>query len=136
MEYGFIYKHGYNPTENTYKSMNSQDLVTIQGKKYLQFGGSGINLMENTDINGNNPIPKELAYGYPFGISGIKFRLKDYSEFSIVYQIYVDKVGWIKACSNGQECMYSKDMPMSAIRVALVPNSEMKYVLDTWNKDV
>ncbi len=131
-----LYNHGYNPTEYTYKSMNSSDLVTIGNKRYFQFGGSGINLNGTTDINGNNPIPAEVANQFKYGICGIKMKLKDYSQFSVVYQILVNKRGWISACSDGQECIASKQEPMSAFRIALVPKTEKQYILDTWNKDV
>ena len=63
-------------------------------------------------------------------------KLKDYSYFSIIYQILVNEVGWVSACSDGQECMYFKDKPMSAFRIALVPKTEKQYVIDTWNKDI
>lgn len=131
-----IYNYGYNPLDGGFKSMKSSDLVTINGKKYFQFGGSGINGYTNPDLYGNNPIPGYIANQYIYGICGIKFKLKDYSEFSVVYQIFVDSVGWINVSTNGQECMYAKDKPMSAFRIALVPNTEMQYLVDTWNKDV
>lgn len=130
-----IYNHGYNPSNTTFKSMNSSDLVTIQNKKYFQFGGAGINAVGQTDINGKNPIPDTKEY-FKYGICGIKIKLKDYSQFSVVYQILVNGTGWIKACSDGQECINSKQKPMSAFRIALVPKSEKQYVIDTWNKDV
>lgn len=129
-----LYSHGYNPSADTYKSMKSTDLVTINGKKYFQLGGGGINALNATDINGNNPVPASTEYYY--GISGIKMKLKDYSQFSVVYQILVNGVGWLSACSDGQECMYAKNKPMSAFRVALVPKTEKQYIIDTWNKDV
>lgn len=133
---GIIYKYGYNPSYDTYKSMKSEDVVNIEGKKYFQFGGSGINRIYNTDINGNNPMPGSAAWQYLYGVSGIRFKLKDYSYFSIVYQILVDGVGWIKSCSDGQECMYAKNKPMTAFRVVLVPKTEKQYVVDNWDKDV
>lgn len=133
---GIQYKYGYNPSQNSYKSMNSKDLVTIDGKKYFQFGGQAINMAGNTDTNGNNPIPADKAVYYPYGVCGLKMILKDYSYYSIIYQIFVDRVGWINASSDGQECMYSKTKPMSAFRIALVPKSEKQYIIDTWNKDV
>lgn len=129
-----IYNHGYNPGENLYKSMKSKDLIQLKEKSYFQFGGSGINRSEGTDINGNNPIP--ISSEYCYGVSGIKMKLKDYSYFSIIYQILVNEVGWVSACSDGQECMYFKDKPMSAFRIALVPKTEKQYVIDTWNKDI
>lgn len=133
---GLLYKYGYNPSSTSYKTMKSTDLVTIQNKKYFQFGGAGINGDGIADANGNNRIPHEFAKIYKYGICGIKFKLKDYSQFAVVYQILLDDIGWIESCSDGQECMYAKDKPMSAFRMALVPKSEKQYVLDTWNKDV
>ena len=129
-----VFNYGYNPGIELYKSMNSNDLVTIQGKKYFQIGGAGVNAINYTDINGNKPITADSVYKY--GICGIKMRLKDYSQFSIVYQVLVSGIGWTEASSNGQECMYSKLNPISAFRIALVPNSEIQYVINTWNKDV
>lgn len=129
-----IFNYGYNPEVGTYKSMASSDLVTIRGKKYFQLGGAGVNAVNYTDINGNNPVNADPFYRY--GICGISMKLKNYSQFSIVYQVLVNGVGWIETSSNGQECMYSKKSPISAFRIALVPNSERQYVINTWNKDV
>lgn len=133
---GMIYKYGYNPSSSSWKSMSSSDLVTIDGKKYFQFGGAGINGYTNTDINGNNPISAEIANEFHYGICGITLSLKDYTDYSIVYQIYISEVGWISAASNGEETMYSKTKPMSAFRVAIIPNSEKQSLLNTWNKDI
>ena len=132
--FNIIYNHGYNPGKDMYKSMASNDLVTLKGKKYFQLGGGGVNSLNQTDINGRNPVPASSEYNY--GISGIKIKLKDYSYFSIVYQVLVNNVGWINTCSDGQECMYDKTKPISAFRIALIPNSEKQYIIDTWNKDV
>ncbi len=133
---GVIYRYGYNPYENSYKNMKTSHLITLQGNKYFQFGGAGINSYQNTDINGNNPIPMDVSNLYKYGICGFKFKLKDYSQFSIVYQILVDKVGWVTPKSDDEECMYDKTKPMSAFRIALVPKSEKIHVLNTWSKDV
>ena len=133
---GMIYNYGYNPSSTTWKTMNSTDLVTIDNNKYFQFGGAGINTYNNTDINGKNPIPIENQQKYNYGISGIALELKSYSYYSIVYQIYVNGSGWLKPSSNGVMTMLAYNKPMSAIRVALVPNTEKQYVIDLWNKDV
>ena len=132
---GLIYSYGYNPTSTGWKSMNSNDLVTIDGKKYFQFGGAGINAYLNTDINGNGVIDAVTANQFNYGICGIILSLKDYTDYSIVYQIYVSERGWLSAVSNGMETMYSTTKPMSAFRVALIPSSERQYQIDTWNKD-
>lgn len=133
---GNLYNYGYNPAGENYKSMKSKDLVNINGKNYFQLGGSGINGSLNTDLNGNNPIPNSVAGQYKYGISGINFKLKDYSQFSVIYQVLIDKVGWIKTCFDGVKCMYAKDKPISAFRITLVPKSERQYVIDTWDKDI
>ncbi len=133
---GMLYSHGYNPTLTTYKTMSSNDLVTINGNKYIQFGGAGINRIGITDTEGKNPIPRDVCDKYLFGISGIKAKLKDESYYSIVYQIYVLGVGWIQPKSDGEEAVYSHDKPMSAIRMALIPKTEKNYILETWKRDV
>lgn len=133
---GMIYSYGQNPSTTTWKTMNSTDLVTLNGEKYFQFGGSKINIYNRTDINGKNPIPEEVANRHPYGISAITMSLKDYSYYSILYQILVDKVGWLEPCSDGQETKYSYDKPMTAIRVTLVPKTEKKYILEKWKQDV
>ena len=133
---GMKYTYGYNPSETTYKSMASTDKVNINGKQYFQLGGAGINTDRRPDINGNNPIPDEYMYKYYFGVSAIKIRLKDISYYSIVYQIYVNGVGWLKPAADGEETCYQKEKPMSAFRVTIVPNTEKQYVIDNWSKDI
>lgn len=133
---GMIYNYGYNPSSSSWKSMNSSDLVTIAGKKFFQFGGAGINSSDRTDINGNNPIGIENDAKFQYGICGITLALKNYTDYSIVYQVYVSSIGWLQAKSNGQEAMYSKTKPMSAFRVAIIPNSEKGNLINTWNKDI
>ena len=133
---GLLYNYGYNPDNGLYKSMTSNDLVTIEDKKYFQLGGSGVNCLQATDINGNNPIPQDIASSFHYGICGLTLTLKDYTDYSIIYQIYVSEVGWQPAVSNGTETMYSKTKPISALRVVLVPSSEKQNVINTWNQDI
>ena len=130
------YYYGYNPSKDGYKSMMSDKLATINGKKYFQFAGSGLNGNQQTDANGQNPIPDDIANQYNYGISGISMELKDYSYYSIVYQILVNDVGWLETCSDGKECVYDHKKPMSAFRMALIPKSEKQYLINMWNKDV
>ena len=61
--------------------------------------------------------------------------MKDYSEYSIVYQIWVDGVGWQKAVSDGEETTYSHDKPIGAYRMSLIPKTEKQYLITSWNKD-
>ena len=122
-------------------SMASSDLSTIGGKQYIQLGGAGINLQTNRDYYGNNPIPAETIYNaepepYPFGVSEISISLQDYSELSVVYQILVSGKGWLKTTNNGQSASAGKTFPMSAIRAAIIPNSEVEKLTQLWNSDI
>lgn len=130
-----IYYHGWNPSETEWSTLLSKENIVLEEKNYIQFGGTGINHNENTDINGNNPIPLEVSLEYKYGISGIQLKLKDNSEYSIVYQVYVDEVGWVKPAKNGEIECYKENKPISAFRIALIPNSELNALLNTWNKD-
>lgn len=131
------YKHGFNPSSSTWKSMNTKEgLVKLGDKKqYFILGGAGVNLRGQTDNKGEDPIPDVVAVQHLYGISGISFKLKDTSYYSIVYQIYIEEVGWLSPCKNEEFTCYQKDKPISGIRIALVPNSELNYLWDTWEKE-
>lgn len=133
---GMIYNDGYNPSISGWKNMNSTDLVTHNGKKYFQFGGSCVNREFETDVNGNNPIPIPIASKNLYGICGITMSLKDYSEFSIIYQILVEEKGWLCPKSDGQEAMYAKNKAISSFRMTVVPKVQKQNVIDKWNSDV
>lgn len=133
---GLIYTYGYNPSSTTWKSIASVDFVTMNGKRYFQFGGSKMNQELQTDINGNNPIPVADSRNYLYGISGLNLSLKDTSYYSIVYQILVNGVGWLEPKADGVETVYRKTKPMSAFRMVLIPKTEKQYIIDMWNKDV
>lgn len=124
------YNYGYNPL-SSWRIINKENLAGISsGKYFTEFGGTGVNYSSKT---GANPIPEEVAKQYLYGLSSIALSLNDYSEYSIVYQIYIKGIGWLPAKYNGQESMYSFDKPMSAIRINIVPNSERQYLIDYWN---
>ena len=95
----------------------------------MNYGGT-------TDINGKNPIKNDDSKPYQYGISGISMKLKSTSYYTVIYQIFVDKVGWIAPKSDGEECIYRKDKPFSAFRMALIPKNQKQYVLNMWNDDV
>ena len=80
-------------------------------------------------------LPEEIAKQYLYGLSGVSLSLANYSQYSIIYQIYVKDIGWLPVKYNGQETMYSFDKPFCAIRINLVPNSQRQYLIDYWNKD-
>lgn len=131
------YAYGFNPSPTTWKSMQTEEgLVKLNdGNQYFLLGGTGVNKRYQTDANGQNPIPPSLARQYLYGISGISFRLKDTSVYSIVYQIYIEEIGWLAPCKNEEFACYQKDKPISGLRVALIPNSEVDYLWNMWEKD-
>lgn len=130
------YSYGYNPKDNTWKSMNTNELVEINQKKYFQLGGAGMNKLKQTDINGQGEITTQLSQEYRYGISGICLKLKEQSYYSIVYQTLVNEVGWLPPQADGKECVYQKNKPISAVRVALIPKTEKEYLVKQWEKDI
>lgn len=128
------YNYGYNPSSDSYETLQSGNRVYIDGKISLYIGGLGMNRKGNTGIGGE-PIPQEIADKYLYGISGLKISLKDYSEYSIIYQIWVNGVGWLETSSDGEETTYSHDKPVGAYRMSLIPKSEKQYLINAWNKD-
>ena len=99
----------------------------------MQIGGKGQNYAGNTCKQEYNPIPTDIANQYLYGLSGISFNLKNQPKLSIIYQIYVPNVGWLKTSSDGEETTYSHDKPFSAIRINIIPKSEKNYILNYWN---
>ena len=132
---GKIYSYGWNPSQTTWKYENEETTIKLNDKNYFQLGGAGINGEYNTDIDGNNMITPDITVQFRYGISALQLKLKSYEENSICYQIYVDSVGWLKPAKNGELTCYQKTKPISAIRVALVPNTEVNALMNTWNKD-
>lgn len=130
-----IYNHGWNPLSG-YKTMENAEFATIYNEKYIELSGAGINEIGTTDLKGNNPIPLEEAKRYEYGISGLKLDLKTHQENSIIYQIYLNDIGWLETCKNGEQAMYATNRPIEAIRIAVVPTSEMEEIIAQWNKNI
>ena len=128
------YQYGYSPSSSSWYNMSSSNVVRFLGKLSLQLGGQGHNLANNSCLNMNTPIPEEIAAQNLYGLSGIALQLKNCDEYSIVYQVYVPNVGWLKASSDGEETTYSHDKPFSAIRINIVPKSEKQYLMTYWNR--
>lgn len=130
------YYHGYNPTTSSeWWNIGSDNWLRYQKNIFSQFGGRGVNKANRT-ASVFNPIPSDIASQYLFGISGIQFKLKDCSNFSIVYQCYVKDIGWLKTSSDGEENSYQHDKPISSFRINLVPTTEKQYFIDFWNRDI
>ena len=130
-----IYNHGWNPLSE-YKTMANSEFANINNEKYIELSGAGINEMATTDLNGNNPIPFEASNRYEYGIAGLKLDLKSHEENSIIYQIYLNDIGWLETCKNGEQAMYAKNRPIEAMRIAVVPTSEMQEIIAQWNKNI
>lgn len=125
-----LYNYGYNPQIGL-RTINKDHWANVLGRYFTEFGGAGVNF----STNGQDAIPEEIAKQYLFGLSSVAFSLSSYSEYSIVYQIYVKDIGWLPVKYNGEETMYRFDKPFCAIRMNIVPNSERQYLIDYWNKD-
>lgn len=128
------YFYGYSPSPSSWYDMHSQNVIRCLGKISLQLGGQGHNIANNSCSDTFNPIPKAIADKNLYGLSGIALNLKNSNDYSIIYQVYVPNVGWLKATSDGEESTYSHDKPFSAIRINIVPKSEKQYILKYWNQ--
>lgn len=130
---GTIYNYGYNPISG-YKTLENSETVIYEGQEYIILGGEGVNLAGNTDINGNNPISMDIANQYNYGISGLKLELKD-DENSIIYQIFFNDIGWSQTYKNGEEAMKAQNKIIEALKIAVVPTSELEDVIQEWNEN-
>lgn len=129
------YDYGYNPKDRLATLKDNKFLARVDGKIAIVLCGEGMNEAGNKGSN-NIKIPPDVAKQYLYGISGIKIDLNEKSYYSIIYQIYINGKGWQEVKENGEEAVYSHDKPISAFRVSLVPNTEKKYLIDYWNKDI
>jgi hypothetical protein len=130
------YYHGYNPSSTEWLDIGTNNALWFNNEIYSQFGGRGLNVANATCANIRKPIPSSLATKYLYGISGIQFKLKDSSNYLVVYQSYVSDIGWLEASSDGEENLYLHSKPISAFRINIVPKSEKQYLIDFWNRDV
>lgn len=129
--------YGYNPGNSLWCDMNSnKQLIYFFGTLCLELGGIGQNQAGNVAQNVIKPIPENIAKQYLFGLSSVNFSLTSYDDYSIVYQIYVSKVGWLTPKSDGNESKYSYDKPFSAFRMVLAPKSEKQRLISYWNRDI
>lgn len=128
------YQYGYTPSASTWYDMKSLNVVRFLGKLSLQLGGQGHNVANNSCLNATKPIPKDVANQNLYGLSGIALQLKNCDDYSIVYQIYVPSIGWLRTSSDGEETTYAHHKPFSAIRINIVPKSEKQYLINYWNR--
>ena len=92
----------------------------------------------NSALQGKNSIYSNSKNGYNFtSISKwIQSRLKNPSDFSIIYQVYTNDTGWLKAICDTQENSSQQSKSISAFRINLVPITEKEYFINFWNRDI
>ena len=134
--YEYRYNHGYKPSENSYSIINKSLTARLDGKYWMFIGAENLNKANKKDMTHKKAIPEEIAKQKLYGISALALDLKDYSEYSIIYQIYVKEKGWLEAVSDGEETKLALNKPITAYRITIVPKSEKKYVLNMWNKNI
>ena len=131
-----VYNYGFNPGENSYATMSSKNTTCLGDKNVIILGGDGVNSTGNRGLNYGEAITKEIEEQHLYGVSGLRIKLRDYSEYSIIYQIWVKDSGWQKVASDGELTMLNFDKPFSAFRISLIPKTEKQYLIDFWNKDI
>ena len=132
---GIRYRGGFNPPLTAgWRNLLSEEVTQINGKTYFEIGGSGMNEKGVTNEDGEEPIPESEASLYKYGISKIRLKLKSTEKYSIIYQVLNENTGWTKTTQNGSLTTGNLSNPMSAFRIAVVPNEEIDYILEYWNK--
>ena len=91
----------------------------------------------NSSLKEKSYIYTNLKNGYTFSSikEWIASRLKNISDFSIVFQAYVKDFGWLETISSEQENLYQQKNFISAFRINLVPKTEKQYLINFWNRD-
>ena len=130
------YTHGYNPGENEFATLENSFLTRVNGYIGVYLGGLSVNCVGDRGTSAGEPVPPENEEQQLFGISALNIRLKDYSYYSIVYQVWVDGQGWLEPASDGEETTLAHDKPIGAYRMSLIPKTEKEYLVDLWQKDV
>lgn len=130
------YYHGYNPKDGNFATQKEDGhMIMCDGKPSLYLGGLAVNRAGNAAFQ-REEIPEEIAKQCLFGISEIRMELKDNSYDAIVYQVWVEGQGWQEAVCDGEGASFSKDKPIGAFRMSLIPQTEKQYLIDFWNKDI
>lgn len=129
------YETSYNYGYNGYATLKTGPIIVQEGKATLLIGGKGMNKEGNMGFGGK-PIPKDIAQQHLFGVSSLNIKLKDTSYYSIAYQVWVDKEGWLEPVSDGEETSFLHDKPIGAYRISLIPTTEKQYLIDLWKKDI
>lgn len=91
----------------------------------------------NSPLQGKTYIYHNAKNGFnPTSISEwIQSKLKNMSNFSIVYQTYIKDIGWSEVISDEQKNPIQYGNSISAFRMNFIPTTERQYLIDFWNRD-
>lgn len=91
----------------------------------------------NSSLKGKTYIYTNFKNGYnPSSITEwITSRLKEFSDFSIVFQAYEKDIGWSKVVSDQQKDSSQYGKFVYGFRINLVPKTEKQYLINFWNRD-
>lgn len=127
----------------SFVSNGKQNLVS-SGKTSSLNSTSSHSIYAKLSGHSNSPLQEKISI-YPNSKNGYNFtsiskwlksRLKSPSDFSVVYQVYVKNLGWLKAVCDTQENSSQQSKSISAFRINLVPITEKEYFINFWNHDV
>lgn len=106
--------------------------TTSSNSIYIKLSGHS-----NSSLKGKTYIYTNSKNGFnPTSISEwIQSKLKNISDFSIVYQAYVKDIGWLNASCSEEKNSYQSNKPVSAFRMNFVPITEKQYLINSWNHD-
>lgn len=130
------YYSGANPENNTWQNISTDNLLWHINKIHSQIGGTGMNKKGASCISPKLPIPEDISVQNLYGISSIAFKISNSHEYSVVYQTYINGLGWQKTCSNGEEAVYDYTKPFSAIRINIIPTVDKDLLINYWNKNM
>jgi len=95
----------------------------------------------NTDIKINNtPVIYTYATytkekGWQYEIKDNQISLADFSEFSVIYQIYDKNKGWLNPAVNGEKIENFKSGEVLKMRMAITPNKDVEKIMNIWQNE-
>lgn len=130
LQYGFYMSHS---KQNLVSSGNIATTKKGSSKSiYAKLSGHPTSFLQGKSFIYTNP---KNEYSFTSIFKWIKSRWKTTSDISIVYQIYVKDIGWLKAISDESENLTQQNKTISAFRINLVPTTEKEYLIDFWNRN-
>ena len=53
-----------------------------------------------------------------------------------IYQIFFNDIGWSQTYKNGEEAIRDYTKTFEAIKIAIIPTSELEIIVNQWNKNI